>query len=387
MAGEELNFDALADAVAAGLIDSLDTDIETALEQAVVQEGNLQQLQAYAKLVTQYVSQFYTAGQAIIHQYSWRRNFKGADNMYHKYSTALANLKRSSDTIVFKDTLIKLEMAFLNFQTAVNNFLGQTIHSVLLYQDDLGKSVQIYEHTGTFTREMLYALSGKSLKVGLNVDEMIKAYTLVDKMENASLDNLESTYAEVQNRAAISIARIKHGEKKILILWYLGGWDGNWVNGYGPLGEAYAGFYYNLINRMNDPFTGNMESNVSTFVRHPTAGVENVDSTSALFEGDVSIGRQQYHVKNVIGKGIVSSPGFSWGLQIAEYIAQVSPAQLSKELITDIQQQLSTLGGEGKSVHTTRISEQMKQNLNKKMKPLMGAFNADQVYHVNIPIH
>ena len=163
MAGGELNFDALADAVAAGLIDSLDTDIETALEQAVVQEGNLQQLQAYAKLVTQYVSQFYTAGQAIIHQYSWRRNFQGADNMYHKYSTALANLKRSSDTIVFKDTLIKLEMAFLNFQTAVNNFLGQTIHSVLLYQDDLGKSVQIYEHTGTFTREMLYALSGRSL--------------------------------------------------------------------------------------------------------------------------------------------------------------------------------------------------------------------------------
>ena len=205
---------------------------------------------------------------------------------------------------------------------------------------------------------------------------MMKAYTLVDKIENASLDNLESTYAEVQNRAAISIARIKHGEKKILILWYLGGWDGNWVNGYGPLGEAYAGFYYNLINGMNDPFTGNMESNVATFV----------DSTSALFEGDVSIGQQQYHVKNVIGKGIVSSPGFSWGLQIAEYIAQVPPAQLSKALITNIQQQLSTLGGEGKTVHTTRISEQMKQNLNKKMKPLMGPFNADQVYRVNIPI-
>lgn len=383
MAGE---FDALADAVAAELIPTATMDLMEALEKAVVQEGNIPQLQAYAKMVTQYASQFYNAGQAIVHQYSWRRNFMGADNMYHKYATALANLKKSSDTIVFKNTLINLEMAFINFQTQLNNFLGQHIHSVLLYQDDIGGQVNIYEHEGNFTREMLTPMAGNSKKITLNVDEMMRAYNLLEKIENVQMDSLNATYAEVQNRAAISMARIKHGAKKILILWYIGGWDGNWVNGYGPLGEAYAAFYYNLINGMTDPFTGGMESNVATFVRHKTAGVENVDSTSALFEGDVSIGKEQYHIKNVIGKGIVSAPGFSWGLQIAEYIATVPPAQLSKEVVKSVQEQLARLGAEGKSVHTTRISEQMKKNLNSKLGTLMGPFDKEQVYKVNLVI-
>lgn len=383
---DEFNFDAMTNALASELLTEASTDLLSALEEAVVQEGNLAQLQAYAQLVTQYVSQFYIQGQMIIHQYSWRRNFMGADNMYHKYQSALAHLKQSSDTVLFKNTLINLEMAFLNFQTQLNNFLGQKIHSVLLYQDDIGSQVNIYEHEGNFTRDMLTTMGGKSKKVSLNVDEMMRAYTLLDRIEAANMAHLDETYAEVQKRAQISINRIKHGAKKILILWYINGWDGNWVNGYGPLGEAYAGFYYNLINGMNNPFSSSMESNVETFIRNPVAGVENVDSTSALFEGDISIGREQYHVKNVIGQGVISSPGFSWGLQIAEYIATISPTELTHELISQIQQQLSRIGQEGKSVHTTRISESMKKNLNSKVGPLMGPFDAEPIYEVTAHI-
>jgi hypothetical protein len=40
-------------------------------------------------------------------------------------------------------------------------------------------------------------MGGKSKKVSLNVDEMIRAYTLLDRIEAANMAHLDETYAEV----------------------------------------------------------------------------------------------------------------------------------------------------------------------------------------------
>jgi hypothetical protein len=79
------------------------------------------------------------------------------------------------------------------------------------------------------------------------------------------------------------------------ILWrYRGEWDGAWISGSGPLGEAYVAFFLN-----NYKFNSAIEASVRTFMTNKRYGAINADSASGFLKGDVVKGAAQFGVKTL----------------------------------------------------------------------------------------
>ena len=71
---------------------------------------------------------------------------------------------------------------------------------------------------------------------------------------------LEKTFEEVYRRFKISKAKLKLGGTAV-ILWKNPEWDGVWISGAGPLGEAYLNFFINEYK-----FTNGREGNVEDYM-------------------------------------------------------------------------------------------------------------------------
>ena len=77
------------------------------------------------------------------------------------------------------------------------------------------------------------------------------------------------------------------------ILWKEGSnWDGRWISGAGPLGEAYVAFFINEF-----VFPKQIEKAVKTYIINEKMGVAAVDNASGLLKGDVEKGVLQLGVK------------------------------------------------------------------------------------------
>jgi hypothetical protein len=109
--------------------------------------------------------------------------------------------------------------------------------------------------------------------------------------EKNGKETLDRTFQEVWQRYRISKAKLQL-RGAAYILWNLGHWDGVWISGAGPLGEAYMSFFINKFI-----FSNKIESSVMTFMVHHRYGAILADNASGFLKGDVVQEAAQFGVK------------------------------------------------------------------------------------------
>lgn len=193
----------------------------------------------------------------------------------------------------FKDLMQRV----LDFQNISNNFLGQQVQMTFMYiaprtgqvtlyavdnsVEDLTLDVASKSHGGMITGR--YARAAINRQLGQTAREIVNS-----KYDSGSL---ESTFGEVYNRYKISKARLKL-KGAAYILWKNPEWDGVWISGAGPLGEAYVNFFINEYK-----FHQMMEGNVQDFMVNPNYGAVLADNASGFLQGDVTKGAIEFGVK------------------------------------------------------------------------------------------
>lgn len=183
------------------------------------------------------------------------------------------------------------------FQNLVNEFLGQRI--IMTF-------VSISPTTGKVT---LYNTDNSIADLSVDVAAASRGghitgrMTSLEKIKQASKDiintsydeqgkqSLDRTFQEVWQRYRISKNKVKLGGAAY-ILWYLGTWDGVWVSGAGPLGEAYVAFFLN-----NYMFSHMIEPSVKDFMLNEQYGSIKADNASGFLKGDIVKGAAQFGVK------------------------------------------------------------------------------------------
>ena len=181
-----------------------------------------------------------------------------------------------------------------DFQNIVNNFLGQTV--IMTF-------VAIAPSTGKVT---LYNMENSV--ADLTIDKaaasrgghIVGRMSSLRKIKNASKEiinstynqeSLDNTFQEVWQRYRISKNKLKIGGAAY-ILWYINSWDGVWISGAGPLGEAYVAFFLNSYQ-----FSNSIEPSVRDFMLNEQYGSVKADNASGFLKGDIVKGAGQFGVK------------------------------------------------------------------------------------------
>lgn len=204
-----------------------------------------------------------------------------------------ATRKFSKKMVQKKEEFQNLMQKVLDFQNISNEFLGQ--HVAMTF-------VSIAPKTGKVT---LYAVDNSIEDIGL--DRASKSHggditgrykqgiikKLAREIVNSNYDSssLDNTFAETYERYKISKARLKL-KGAAYILWKENGWDGAWISGAGPLGEAFVNFFVNEYK-----FNGMVESNVRDFMMNDQYGAVLADNASGFLQGDVTKGALEFGVK------------------------------------------------------------------------------------------
>lgn len=210
-----------------------------------------------------------------------------------KAETPAAAVKFSKKMVQTKEEFKKLMGKVLDFQNISNEFLGQKVQMTF---------VSIAPKTGKVT---LYAVDNSVEDIGL--DRASKSHggditgrykqgiikKMAQQMTNSNYDSssLDSTFAETYERYKISKARLRL-KGAAYILWKENGWDGAWISGAGPLGEAFVNFFVNEYK-----FNGMMETNVKDFMMNNQYGAVLADNASGFLQGDVTKGALEFGVK------------------------------------------------------------------------------------------
>jgi len=202
-------------------------------------------------------------------------------------------MKFSKKMVQTREDFKALMERVLEFQNISNAFLGQQVQMTF---------VSIAPRTGRVT---LYAVDN-SIE-DLTLDQASKSHgggttgrygqgrikKMAQEIVNSKYDSssLESTFGEVYNRYKISKNRLKL-KGAAYILWKNPEWDGVWISGAGPLGEAYVNFFINEYK-----FMQMMEGNVQDFMTNPNYGAQLADNASGFLQGDVTKGAIEFGVK------------------------------------------------------------------------------------------
>lgn len=286
--------------------------------------------------------------------FDMRKNKMYADVQYQRTMDRLHDLENQ----IYKN--------LFQFQNSINAILGQQVHMIMVYADSRTGEVKIFEHDDNITMDDLTwnRTRGKLSIDWENAEQRYKQLDMQAAINDTAikaLESLQTTYSEVRRRANISRRKIHASNGRILILWKIVGqnWDGNWVGGFGDLAESYASFYMNsyLGSRILQ-FSNNLENAVSEFMRDTVSGVENVDSTSGLLQGDFTIGGNEYAVKSQIGQGNDynrASP-LQWKqiVDLAEWML-AHPTLITKEFFLKLKQRLEERGSKNK--HSGRLTD------------------------------
>jgi len=259
-----------------------------------------------------------------------------------------AAMKFSKKMVQTKEDFRSLMEKVLDFQNICNAFLGQQVQMTFVY---------IAPRTGKVT---LYAVDNNI--EDLTLDRASKSHgggitgrygqsrirKMAQEIINSKYDSssLETTFEEVYNRYKISKNRLKL-KGAAYILWKNPEWDGVWISGAGPLGEAYVNFFINEYK-----FMQMMEGNVQDFMTNPHYGAQLADNASGFLQGDISKGAIEFGVK----------------INGATALGYMDIIQYAKELLntTDIR---SYLEGLKKKLHEEGISNMV--------RPLDGVLNEE----------
>jgi len=206
------------------------------------------------------------------------------------------------------------------YQKSLNNYLGQTIETIYLYND--GNTVEIYQLVGDLSQAVTQdvasrggGLSARFSASARNNTSVFQKMILANKNENVT-----KTYQEVLIRGNESREYLT--KKGMLIFWYPNQvWKKMYVaGGAGDIGEAYLSFMLD-DERMNLINGNDMEWDIDIFM---ISGVKLVDNISGLLKGDFSVGNIQYAAK-AEGSSVM---GYRQVIKLANDINNSTPEQV-----------------------------------------------------------
>lgn len=242
-------------------------------------------------------------------------------------------MKFSKKMVQTREDFKALMERVLEFQNISNAFLGQQVQMTF---------VSIAPRTGKVT---LYAVDN-SIE-DLTLDQASKSHggaitgryrqgrikKMAQEIVNSKYDSssLESTFGEVYNRYKISKNRLKL-RGAAYILWKNPEWDGVWISGTGPLGEAYVNFFINEYK-----FMQMMEGNVQDFMTNPNYGAQLADNASGFLQGDVTKGAIEFGVK-------ISGATALGYMDIIQYARELLDASDIKQYLEGLKQTLHEKG-------------------------------------------
>ena len=212
-------------------------------------------------------------------------------------SSEASVLNFSKKVVTSKKEYMDLMDKVYKFQNVVNYFMGKQVLMTFAYISPKTGKVDLFafdadvEH---LTPDQASKSHGGDLS-GRYRGGVIKKNS--SKLINKEYDEhgkktLDNTFQEVWQRFKISKMKYKMGGAGYILWHHNNKWDGRWVSGAGPLGEAYVAFFMNEY-----VFTNMIESAVATFILHPRYGVSQVDNASGFLKGDVTKGQFELGVK------------------------------------------------------------------------------------------
>lgn len=204
-----------------------------------------------------------------------------------------AVMKFSKKMVQTREDFTDLMQKVLDFQNISNAFLGQKVQMTFAYIAPKTGKVTLYAVDNSIED---LTLDRASKSHGGNITGRYKQgriRQMAQEIINSKYDSssLENTFGEVYNRFQISKSILKL-RGAAYILWKNPEWDGVWVSGAGPLGEAYVNFFINEYK-----FTQMMEANVQDFMINPSYGAHLADKASGFLQGDVTKGAIEFGVK------------------------------------------------------------------------------------------
>lgn len=215
------------------------------------------------------------------------------DNM--NLDTEAKVLKFSTKMVQQREEFTDLMQRVLDFQNISNRFLGQQVQMTFVDINDRTGHVTLYAVDNT-VEDLSLDRASKSHGGGITgrykkntISKVAK--TIVNSKYNEQ--SLQSTFSEVYSRYRISKNLLRKLRGAAYILWKeRGKWDGVWISGAGPLGEAYVNFFVNEY-----VFGSSIEKNVEDYMLNGKYGAVKADNASGLLQGDVTKGSLEFGVK------------------------------------------------------------------------------------------
>jgi len=184
-----------------------------------------------------------------------------------------------------------LYQATFDFQQIVNNFLGQKVQTIFVYENDDG-TPDLYdineEQILNFDYSSRNKLVARYQVNNRNFQSALTKFTQ-DNVNEVGISNLKNTYKE--SMARFRVSKVKR------VMWLNPESPPKWrimkVSAAGDINEAYAAV---VLTRQETLFLNSyLETNIDTFMMK---FVHYVDNISGLLQGDVSVGNTEYAIKS-----------------------------------------------------------------------------------------
>ena len=222
------------------------------------------------------------------HQQNLRRGNQSNFNTLEEYIRGKDQVRAFLNSEIPK----KLYEESMNFQQILNNFLGQKVTMVFVFENIDGEP-ELYEITSEDVLKYDYSSSNKLVaRYRGDADALnhsMKQLQLTADW-NFNLSGLKSTYVETLYRY-----RCSRQINKRIVLWQnpYNEWHAMKISAEGDINEAYASIV--ILNRKEPSFnSNNMEINIEQFLNE----VAQVDNISGLLQGDVTNGNIEYGIKS-----------------------------------------------------------------------------------------
>ena len=264
--------------------------------------------------------------QLLRHQKKLRRSVSNYRNL-EEYIQGRNKVRAFLDS----DTPKKLYQKSMNFQQILNQFLGQQVKMIFVFENSEGEP-ELYEITSEDVLKYDYSSSNSLVaryrKDSDALNHSMKRLQLTTNW-NFNFPGLKATYIETLYRY-----RCSRQVKKRIVLWEnpLGRWHAMKVSAEGDINEAYASLV--LLNRKEPTFNNSLEINIQQFLNQ----VAQVDNISGLLQGDVTDGEIQYGIKSA-GASTLSLKQI---IKIAHQI--IEDEDFSKEKLEKIKQDFASKG-------------------------------------------
>ena len=255
----------------------------------------------------------------LIKQKAIRKSVGGNKEVYQQIEQYQKNKEEIDFLLSQSNITTDLYSGVIKFQTALNMALGQKVQTVYVFENAEGEP-ELYTIDDPI-QVLKYSSSSKgqlSARFNVRTGDLDKALQRLKMDEPQDLTGLNTTYQYFKERYQ------KYGEKTRRVMWQNVSPPPKTkvlrISAAGDIAEAYASI---VLNRKAHLFNNiDYRINMDYFAYY----VMQVDSTSGLLEGDVTIGNVEYAIKS----GNASMLGIKQVERIAKQIVENDNVDLEK---------------------------------------------------------